>query len=48
LVGDSNPRHFREAASAMTDPMPLLPGLSPVSGNSVAAKFDAGLLSSDG
>jgi Transposase DDE domain group 1 len=32
----------------MTDPMPLLPGLSPVSGKSVGAKFDGGLLSSDG
>ncbi len=32
----------------MTDPMPPLPGLSPVSGKFVVAKFDGGLLSSDG
>jgi hypothetical protein len=48
LVVYSNPRRFREATSAMTDPMPPLPGLSPVSGKSVVAKFDGGLLSSDG
>ena len=32
----------------MTDPMLPLSGLSPVSGKSVVAKFDGGLLSSDG
>ena len=32
----------------MIDPMLPLPGLSPVSGKSVVAKFDGGLLSSDG
>ena len=32
----------------MTDPMLPLPGLSPVSGKTVVAKFDGGLLSSDG
>lgn len=32
----------------MTDPMLPLPGLSPVSGNAIIAKFDGGLLSSDG
>jgi hypothetical protein len=32
----------------MTDLMPMLPGLSSVSGKSVVAKFDGGLLSSDG
>jgi hypothetical protein len=48
LVIDSNPRRFREATSAMTDPMLPLPGLSPVSGKSVVAKFDGGLPSSDG
>ena len=32
----------------MIDPMPPLPGLSPVSGKTVVAKFDGGLLSSDG
>ena len=32
----------------MTDPMLPLPGLSPASGKSVVAKFDGGLLSSDG
>ncbi len=32
----------------MTDPTLPLPGLSPVSGKSVVAKFDGGLLSSDG
>jgi hypothetical protein len=32
----------------MIDIMLPLPGLSPVSGNAVVAKFDGGLLSSDG
>jgi len=32
----------------MNDPMLPLPGLSPVSGKTVIAKFDGGLLSSDG
>src|SRR3954471_25038042 len=32
----------------MTDPTLPLPGLSPVSGKAVVAKFDGGLLSSDG
>src|SRR5688500_15999045 len=32
----------------MTDPMLPLPGLSPVAGKAVVAKFDGGLLSSDG
>ena len=32
----------------MNDPMLPLPGLSPVSGKTIVAKFDAGLLSSDG
>ena len=32
----------------MTDATPLLPSLSPVAGKSLAAKFDAGRLSSDG
>ena len=32
----------------MTDPMLPLAGLSPVDGKAVVAKFDGGLLSSDG
>ena len=32
----------------MADATPLLPGLSPVAGKSLTAKFDAGRLSSDG
>jgi putative SOS response-associated peptidase YedK len=32
----------------MTDPVLPLPGLSPVSRKTIAAKFDGGLLSSDG
>ena len=32
----------------MPDLMPTLPGLSPVAGRSIVAKFDGGLLSSDG
>jgi hypothetical protein len=32
----------------MNDPMPPLPGLSPVSGKTIVARFDGGLLSSDG
>src|ERR1700680_823019 len=48
LVVDSNQRHFRKATPAMNDSMPPLPGLSPVSGKTVVAKFDGGLLSSGG
>jgi hypothetical protein len=48
LVVDFNPRHFRETTPAMADPMLPLLGLSPVSGKTVVAKFDGGLLSSDG
>ena len=48
LVVESNQRHFSKATPAMNDPMLPLPGLSPVSGKSVVAKFDGGLLSSDG
>jgi hypothetical protein len=32
----------------MTDSIPMLPGLSPVCGKRVVAKFDGGRLSSDG
>src|ERR1035437_3369817 len=39
---------FQETTPAMNDPMLQLPGLSPVSGKTVVAKFDGGLLSSDG
>jgi Transposase DDE domain group 1 len=48
LVIDSNQRHFRKTTPAMNDPMLPLPGLSPVSGKTIVAKFDGGLLSSDG
>jgi hypothetical protein len=48
LVIDSNQRHFRETTPAMNDPMLPLPGLSPVSGKTLVAKFDGGQLSSDG
>jgi hypothetical protein len=48
LVVESNQRHFRKATPAMNDPMPPLPGLSPVSGKTIVARFDGGLLSSDG
>ena len=44
----ANPRHFRKATPAMNNSMLPLPGLSPVSGKTVVAKFDGGLLSSDG
>jgi hypothetical protein len=48
LGADANLRHFREATPAMNDPTLPLPGLSPVSGKTVVAKFDGGLLSSNG
>jgi hypothetical protein len=48
LGAEANRRHFREATPAMNDPTLPLPGLSPVSGKAVVAKFDGGLLSSDG
>src|ERR1700730_15380063 len=47
-VIDSNPQHFCETTSAMINSTLPLPGLSPVSGKSVVATFDGGLLSSDG
>src|SRR5271165_4055095 len=37
-----------ETAPAMFDSMLPLPGLSPVSNKTIVAKFDGGLLSSDG
>ena len=45
---EASPRHFRETAPAMIDLMLPLPGLSPVSSKTVVAKFDGGLLPSDG
>jgi hypothetical protein len=48
LVINANPRYFPEATPAMIDLMLPLPGLSSVSGKTVVAKFDGGLLSSDG
>src|SRR3954466_12371799 len=48
LVVKANLRRFREAPPAMNDPMLPLPGLSLVAGKSVVAKFDGGLLSSNG
>jgi hypothetical protein len=48
LVAEADPRHFHEATPAMNDPMLPLPGLSSVAGKTVVAKFDGGLLSSDG
>jgi hypothetical protein len=48
LVAEADPRHFREATPAMNEPTLPLPGLSPVAGKAVVAKFDGGLLSSDG
>ncbi|BDA87240.1 hypothetical protein Sa4125_47820 (plasmid) [Aureimonas sp. SA4125] len=45
---ETKQRHFRETTSAMRDLNPMLPGLSPVSGKTVVAKFDGGCLSSDG
>jgi hypothetical protein len=48
LLVHSNPRCFREAKSALTLLMLPPPGLSPIAGKSLAAKFDGGLLSLDG
>jgi hypothetical protein len=48
LIAETNLRHFREATPAMNEPTLPLPGLSPVAGKWVVAKFDGGLLSSDG
>src|ERR1019366_6591940 len=48
FVCQSRPAPFQETTPAMNDPMLPLPGLSPVSGKTVVAKFDGGLLSSDG
>ena len=48
LVVEADQRDFRRATSAMNNPMLPLPGLSSVSGKTVVAKFDGGLLSSDG
>ena len=45
---ETNQRHCRKATPAMLDPMLPLPGLSPVAGKTVVARFDGGTLSSDG
>jgi hypothetical protein len=45
---EANSRHFAAATPAMNDPTLPLSGLSPVSGKTIVAKFDGGLLSSDG
>jgi hypothetical protein len=37
-----------EYTPAMVDDTPLLPGLSPVAGKAVVARFDGGRLSSEG
>jgi hypothetical protein len=47
VVVDSNQRHFRKPTPVMNDPMLPLPGLSSVSGRTLVAKSDSGLLSSD-
>jgi DDE family transposase len=48
LVIESNLHRFYEITSAMIKSMLALPGLSRVSGKSVVATFDGGLLSSAG
>jgi hypothetical protein len=48
LVVEADSLDFSEATPAVTDPMLPLAGLSPVGGKAVVAKFDGGLLSSDG
>jgi hypothetical protein len=45
---ESKPRYFWKATPAMNEPMLPLAGLSPVCGKTIVAKFDGGLLSSDG
>src|SRR5690242_7528881 len=47
LVMSPNPR-ITGAAPAMVDLTPFLPGLSPVQGKAVVARFDGGGLSSEG
>jgi hypothetical protein len=47
LVVEADPRHFRENPPAMNHSTLPLPGLSPVGGKTVVARFDGGLLSSD-
>jgi hypothetical protein len=48
LVVEAESLDFSETTSAITDPMSLLAGLSPVGGKAAGARFDGGLLSSDG
>jgi hypothetical protein len=45
---ESKQRRFRKATPVMNDPMLPLPGLSPVCGKTIVAKFDGDVLSSDG
>jgi hypothetical protein len=45
---EANSRDFMTVTPAMHDPTLPLPGLSRVCGKSIHAKFDGGLLSSDG
>jgi hypothetical protein len=47
LVAEADPHDFQGSPPAMDDPMLPLPGLSPVLGKSVVARFDGGQLSSD-
>jgi Transposase DDE domain group 1 len=47
LIAEVNPCDFEGSPSAMDDLMPPPPGLSPVGGKLVVARFDGGCLSSD-
>jgi hypothetical protein len=47
LVAEADPHHFKESTPTMNDATLPLPGLSPIFGKALIARFDGDLLSSD-
>jgi hypothetical protein len=48
LSSNFSRRHSQKFQSAMPHDTPILPGLSPIDGLDIHARFDGGALSSDG
>ena len=48
MVSKPEPRHQENLQPAMNETIAYLPGLSPVAGKELCARFDGGRLSSDG
>ncbi len=47
-MSNPDPRHEENLRLTMNETIPYLPGLSPVAGKELCARFDGGRLSSDG